>query len=190
MVHVSRYDLNVSLSLCSDITTPSHFYSSRSEHTGNVDEIIPLTFQDKIRSMCSKIIKKSIRVCIKHIIYCFYLTHRLQSLVENRVALIVYSTPVRCAIFEPDPFRQNSVEYIAFEYWGVTIIFAVLTENRPFGLMITRCVTFTPLLSKIFLILSCVESFFISDKKYPSDFLYVTTRKMFLFSLFPVGQDF
>lgn len=58
MVHVSRYDLNVSLSLCSDITTPSHFYSSRNEHTGNVDEIIPLTFQDKIRSMCSKIIKK------------------------------------------------------------------------------------------------------------------------------------
>lgn len=72
----------------------------------------------------------------------------------------------------------------------MTIIFAVLTENRPFGLMIKRCVTFTPLLSKIFLILSCIESFFIPDKKYRADCLYVTTRKMSLFSLFPVGQDF
>lgn len=54
---LSRYVLEKSMSLCSDIIATSHLDSSKSEHTGNVDEIIPLTFQDKTQSISSKISK-------------------------------------------------------------------------------------------------------------------------------------
>lgn len=39
----------VLLSLCSDNLAMSHFEFSNNEHTGNVDEIIPRTFQDRSR---------------------------------------------------------------------------------------------------------------------------------------------
>lgn len=62
---VSKYVLEWSLSLYSDITGTSQFDSSKSEYMGNFDEITPLTFQERIRSISGKI---SIIVCVSTIL--------------------------------------------------------------------------------------------------------------------------
>lgn len=108
------------------------------------------------------------------------------SLVENRVAHIVYFTPVRCTIVCTAPLQViRFFDFLAFEYWGETFILAVLTENRPFGLNSAKCVIYTLLLSRYCLMLLCVEFCFTPERKYRADFLYVTPRKMSLFPLFP-----